>query len=118
MQRYHLFTTFLELAGDRRPRVIRLDEVASRLSEGIALLRIAQQPYDGAGKLAGVVGRHEVAPWFEREPFGTHRGRDDRLGHRQRLENLEARAAAGPKRNDVDGGLGNRRPHVINRARH
>ena len=92
---HYLFTSFLELAGDRRPRVIRFDEIASRTSEGATPLRIAQQPHDRVGKFARAVGGHEVAPWFERKPFGAHRRRHDWLGHRQRLEDLEARAAPG-----------------------
>lgn len=97
---------------------MRLDEVVTRTSEGTPPLGIAQQRYDRVGKVARAVGGYEVAPRLERQPFGTHRGRHDRLAHGQGLEDLEARAAAGAQRNDVHGGFGNGRPDVIYRSRH
>ena len=56
-------------------------------------------------KIVWRVGGQEMAARFEREPFGADGRRDDRLAHRERLENLDARAAAGAQRHDVDGCL-------------
>ena len=116
MQRYHLFTAFFELAGDRRPRVVGFNQIASGLPEGLALLGIPQQANHRAGKRIRVIRRDEMATVLEREPFGADRSRDHGLGHRQRFENLQPCAAAGPERDNVDGRFANRRPHVVNRA--
>jgi hypothetical protein len=48
-----------------------------------------------------------VTARLEAEAFGADGRRDDRLGHRQRLENLQPRAAAGAQRHDVDRAFGN-----------
>ena len=77
-----------------------------------AALRIPQQRYDGLGKRARIVGARVVDPGFDAEPLGANRRGDDGSRHRQRLENLQARAAAGAQRNDVDGAFGNRRSHI------
>ena len=57
-----------------------------------------------------------MTPRLEVEAFGADGRRDDRFGHRQRLENLQPRAAAGAQRHDVHRAFGNRRTHVVERA--
>ena len=71
MQRYHLFTAFFELAGDRRPRVIGFNQIASGLPQGLPLRGIAQQTNHRVGEDIRIVRGEEVASILEREPFGA-----------------------------------------------
>ena len=74
---------------------MRLDQAAARLPELPSPLRIAQQRHDRVRKVVWIVGRDKVPARFERQSLGADRRRHDRLGHGQRFENLQARAAAG-----------------------
>jgi hypothetical protein len=113
----HLFTARFELARDRRPGIVRFDQCAPLVSKRLAPGRVAEQPDDGGRKVVWRVGGQEMVARFEREPFGADCRRDDRLAHRERLENLDARPAAGAQRHHVHGCLANRRAYIVNRAR-
>lgn len=97
---------------------MRLHEVTAGASESDSPLRVPQEAHDRVGEIAGVVRGHEVATRLEPQSLGAHRRRYDRFGHGQRLEDLEARAAARAERNNVDAGLGDGRPDVIHRPGH
>src|SRR5688500_15734028 len=92
----HLFTTLFEHARDRRPRIAALDEPAAGVSELMAAIRIPEQRDDGGREVGGVVGADVMTARADAEPLGADGGRDHGSAHRQRLENLQARAAAGP----------------------
>ena len=113
----HLFTVFFELARDHRPGIVRFDERAARVSKRLPPGRVAEQPDDGGRKIVWRIGGQEMAARFEREAFGADRRRDDRLAHRERLENLDARPAAGAQRHHVHGCLADRRAYIVDRAR-
>ena len=70
----YLFTAFFELAGDRRPGIVRVDERAPRVAKRLAAGGVAQQPDDRMGKIVGRVCGEKMAARFEREPFGTNAG--------------------------------------------
>ncbi len=109
---------FFELARDHRPGIVRFDERAARVSKRLPPGRVAEQPDDGARKIVWRIGGQEMAARFEREAFGADRRRDNRLAHRERLEDLDARPAAGAKRHHVDGCFGDRRAYIVDRPRH
>ena len=58
-------------------------------------LRVAEQRDDRLGEGARIVGAGVVASGPDAEPFGADGRGNDGPGHRQRLENLQARPAAG-----------------------
>ena len=91
-----------ERMRDLRPRIVGLDEQASCAPERAPLVRIAQQRDDGAGKGRRIVGGHEVLRGLQPEPLGADGCRHHRLAHGKRLEDLQARAAAGAKRHHVN----------------
>src|SRR2546428_3280220 len=97
----HLLTLFVELTGTRRPGVEGLDERSSGRPEPRPPLGIAKERDDRVRKTGRVVGRHEVPARLKGESLGPDGRRDDGLSHRERFENLQPRAAAGPERNDV-----------------
>jgi hypothetical protein len=57
----YLFTAFFELARDGRPRVIRFDELAPRISQRLALDGVAKQAGDRVREVVRRVGREKVA---------------------------------------------------------
>src|SRR5688572_27194695 len=109
----HLFTALFKYARDRRPRIAALDEPAPGVSEPTAAMRIPEKRGDGAREVGGVVRADVMAARPDAEPLGANSGRDHGSPHRQRLENLQARAAAGSERHDVDRRFRNRRPDIV-----
>src|SRR5438309_12128355 len=95
----YLFTAFFELARDRRPGIVRLAKRAARVSKRLPPGRVAEQPDDRLGEIVGGICSEDMAARFEREALGADGRRDDGLAHRERLENLDARPAAGAQRN-------------------
>ena len=61
----------------------------------------------------GGIRRQEVTARLEREAFSAHGGRHHRFAHRERFENLDARAAARAKRHNVYARRANGGTHVI-----
>src|SRR5262249_16782181 len=112
----HLSTLVFEFVDDLRPRVPRLDQAPTRRADRAAPCAIAQERRDRRGECRRIVGLEEMAARREREPLGTDRRRDDRLGHRERLEDLEPGAAADPERHHVHGRLGHVRPDVVDQT--
>jgi hypothetical protein len=112
-----LFAARLEETRDLRPGIVGFDKRTAGIAERAAARRIAKQPDHRVGKIMGGIGGKEVASRFEGEPFRADTGRHDGLAHRERLENLDARTAAGAERHHVDGAFSNRRPHVVERTR-
>ena len=98
----HLFTACFELAGDRRPGIVRVDERAARVAKRVTPRRIAKQPDHRVREIVGGIRGEEMASRFEREAFGADTGRHDGFAHRERFENLDARAAARAERHHVD----------------
>src|SRR5215470_18327820 len=113
----HLSALVFEFVDDPRPRVPLLDEPAARGADRAAPAGIAQERGHGRGERGRIVRLQEMAARSQRQPLGADRRRDHRLGHRQRLEDLEAGAAADPERHDVDGRLGHVRPDVVDEPR-
>jgi len=114
----HLFTARFELARDRRPGIVRFDERTPRGSKRLAPTWIAEQPDDRVREIVRRVGGQEMSSRLERESLRADRRRHDRLAHRQRFKNLDARPAAGAQRHDIDRAFCNRRPYVIDGAGH
>src|SRR5919108_3635967 len=85
----HLLTLFVELTGNRRPGVERLDERSSGPTEPHPPVGIVKEGNDGVRERGGVVSGHEVPARLEGEPLRPDGRRDDGLSHRQRLENLQ-----------------------------
>src|SRR5690242_2483564 len=112
-----LFAARLELARAFRPGIVRLDKRPAGVAERATARGIAEQPDYGVRKIVGGIGGEEVASRLEREPLGADTGRHDGLDHRERLENLDARATARAERYHVYGPFGNGRPHVVQRSR-
>src|SRR5437899_6834861 len=108
----HLPALLFEFVDDLRPRVPLLDQAAARGADRAASGRIAQERGHGLGECGGLVGQQEMPARRHRQALGPHRGRDDRLGHRERLEDLEPGPAAHPERRDVHGRLCHVRPDV------
>jgi hypothetical protein len=111
-----LFAARLEETRDLRPGIIGFDQRAADIAERATPRRIANQPDDRVGKIVGGIGGKEVASRFQSEPFGADTGRHDGLAHRERLENLDARAAARAERHHIDGPFSNRRSNVVERS--
>ena len=65
MLRNNVLTLFFELAGDRRPRVVRFDERTARISERLPSSGVAEQPDHRVREIVWCVGRQEVAARFE-----------------------------------------------------
>src|SRR5918993_4233078 len=104
---HNLFTSLFEHARDARPRVAGVDESPTGITDATATSGITQECDDGAGKRIGIVRGDVMTSGPDPETFRTNRRRDDRTCHRQRLENLQARAAARSQRHDVDFALRN-----------
>src|SRR2546425_12637470 len=108
----YLLTLFVELTGNRRPGIERLDKRSSGPPEPRPPLGIAKERDDRVRKTGRLVGRHEMPARLQGEPFGPDRRRYDSFSHRQRFEDLQPRAAAGSERDDVYGSGAHRWPHV------
>src|SRR5262249_33001445 len=80
------------------PGIARLDESTARQAQPVARIGIFQELYDRAAELSRVVRLEEVLAVNQRESFGADGGRDDGLGHRQRLEDLEPGSTAHAER--------------------
>src|SRR5262245_62504296 len=93
-----LFTARLELARDLRPERVRIDKRTAGVAERPAPRGIAKQPDHRLREVVRGIGGEKVASRFESEPFGADTGRHDGFAHRERLENLDARAAARTER--------------------
>ena len=111
-----LFAARLEQARDLRPGIVRVDKRTARIAERAAPRGIAKQPDDCLSEIVGGVGGEKMPSRFERKPFGADTGRHDGFAHRQRLENLDARAAPSAERHHIDGPFSNRGPHVVERS--
>jgi len=92
----------LESARDLRPRIVGLDEQAPRAPERAPLVRIAQKRDDRVRKRRRIVCRQKMVRWLQAEPLGADGRRHHRFAHGERLENLQARAAARAERHDVN----------------
>jgi len=117
MLRNNLLTAFFELARNRRPGVIRLDECAARVSKRLPPGRVAKQSDHRVREIVGCVCRQEMATRLERKAFGAHGGRHHRLAHGKRFENLDPCAAARSEWHDVHARCANRGTHIIDRPR-
>src|SRR5262245_18509989 len=114
----HLPTLVFEFVDDLRPRVPLLDESPARRAERAALRGIAQERGHRLGEGGGIVGAQEMPARRQWKALGAHRGRDDGLGHRERLEDLEPASAADPERHYVHRRLGHVRPDVVDETGH
>src|SRR5688500_14199474 len=97
MRGNHLFTSLFEYASNRRPRVAGLDEMPAGAAQLRTACRVAEQRRHRAGELARLVDAGVVEARLDAEAFGADSGRHDRPRHRERLEDLQPRAAAGPQ---------------------
>ena len=104
----------LRIAGERRPRVIGFNQIASGLPEGLALLGIPQQANHRVGKVSGIRG-DEMATVLEREPSAPTVVDTPGLAIASASKSSTA-CRRRPERDNVDGRFANRRPHVVNRA--
>lgn len=95
---------------------MRLHQVTAGRPQRAAALRIAQQAHHGVGKGVGVVGDRQMMARFEGETFCADGGRHDRLAHGERFKNLDARAAAGTQRHNVERPFANEWPDVVDGA--
>ena len=111
-----LFAARLELARDFRPGIVGVDKRTAGIAERPAPPGIAKQPDHCLREVVRGIGGEKVASRFECQPLGADRGRHDGLAHRERLENLDARAAPRAERHHVDGPFSDRRPHVVQRS--
>jgi len=75
----HLFTACFELACDRRPGIVRVDERAARVSKRLPPDGIAEQPDHRVRKVVRCVSRHVMAARFERKAFGHNHDRHPEL---------------------------------------
>src|SRR2546422_3971036 len=117
MSSYDLLAPSLELSSHLCPGVPLLDQPSSRSAQGPAPFRSPKQPDDVVRKVTGIISLQEVLSGSEGKPFGADRGRDDRLAHRQRLEDLQSRPSADPQRDDEDGGFVNKWSYVVDGPR-
>ena len=86
------------------------------VAEAGAQRGIAEQSADRGGKLGWRIGDQEMLVVAHLHPLRPRRRRDDRAAHRQRVEQLEARATAVAHRQDVDGCPGEIRAIIGDRA--
>ena len=110
-----LFAESLELARDLGPSEALLDKSPSRRPDGAAPRGVAQKCRHGLREVLRLVGPQEVPARDQRQPLGAHGRRHDRLSRRQRLEDLQPRAAADPERHDIDVRFREVRAHVRDR---
>ena len=103
---------------DMWPGVAGLDELATHPPEPVASNRFLDERDHLARERLGIVSRDEMLPGRERQTFGAHAGRNNRLLHRQGFENLQPRPAAGSQRHHVDGRLRDVRPHILDGTGH
>src|SRR2546422_10183786 len=115
MSSYDLLAPSLELSSHLCPGVPLLDQPSSRSAQGPAPFRSPKQLDDVVRKVAGIIRLQEVLSGSQGKPFGADRGRDDRLAHRQRLEDLQPCPSADPQRDNEDGCLVNKWSYVIDR---
>ena len=90
----------LQLSRRRVPVVASLDEPASRRSETRRKRIVGKDPGDAIREGRSVIGDEDVLSVADVEAFGSEARRDDGLGHRQSLDDLEPRAAPYPQRDD------------------
>src|SRR5713226_6945949 len=105
----------LETAGDLRPGILFLDQPAARFAERPPLFGMPQERDDRPREGGRFVRQQHVPARSEGEALGPDGGGDHRLSHRQRLEDLEPRAAADAERHHVHLGLGDAGAHVFHR---
>src|SRR3989454_2689837 len=113
MSSCHLLAPDLELSRYLCPRVPLLDQPSSLSAQGPPPFRSPKQPDDVVRKVAWIISLQEMLAGSEGKPFGADRGRDDRLAHRQRLEDLQSRPSADPQRDDEDGCFVNKWSYVV-----
>src|SRR5713101_8861827 len=95
----------LELASYLRPRVPLFNQPSSGAAEPVPPLRVTKKRDDGVSEVGRLIRLKEVFPGNEWKTLGGHGRRHDRLPHRKRLEDLEARPSADPQRHHVNGGF-------------
>src|SRR5712691_3636594 len=104
---------YLEPPGDLRPGELLLDQPAARLAERASLFGMSEERDDRPRKVSRFVHLHEVPARREGKALGSDGRGDHRLGHRERLEDLEPRSTADSQRDDVHCRLRDVGPHVL-----
>src|SRR5439155_14626950 len=104
----HLLASGFEFRRHPRPPVPLLHAAPTRDAERSATRGIVHERRHGPGEFRRIVGPQEVLAGDKGKALGTDRCRDDCLGHRERLEDLQSRPAADPQGHHED----RRIPHV------